>query len=155
MKRNMLVTVGLSVFLVLPAFVSLSTETDSRLQVKTYNGIPYVSGGIGVDERTALETMGKEDSLELSFTQQNKQYLGGAEVLIKDDKGKTVLEAASDGPLFFAQLPAGKYAVEATAMGQTLDRVARVSSKGQAQLYFAWKQTKPQAQTHISPKEER
>jgi hypothetical protein len=82
--------------------------------------------------------MSKDDNLELSFALQNKNDLGGAEVLIKDRNGKEVIATVSDGPLFFARLPDGIYTVEATAMGQTLERVVHVSSKGQAHLHFAW-----------------
>jgi hypothetical protein len=59
--------------------------------------------------------------------------------LIKDANGKDMLETVSDGPLFFAKLPQGTYTIEATAMGQTEEQIAHVPSKGQAQLYFAWK----------------
>jgi hypothetical protein len=111
-------------------------------EVQTYNGIPYVSGGFGLEERAELRAIGKTDNLELSFALQNKDYLGGAEVLIKDRNGKEILEALSDGPLFFAKLPAGTYTVEATAMGKTLKQVAHVPAKGQTQIHFAWKELK-------------
>jgi hypothetical protein len=107
--------------------------------VQTSNGIPYVSGGFGLAERAELRAIGKSDNLELSFALQNKDYIGGAEVRIKDKNGTELLEAVADGPLFFAKLPEGVYIVEATAMGETLEQTVHVPSKGQAQLYFAWK----------------
>ena len=112
--------------------------SSSAIDVEHYKGIPYVSGGFGIEERQAIAAMGRKDNLELSFALQNKQYLGGAEVLIKDSKGNKVLEAASDGPLFFTKLPEGKYTVTATALGKTLTRDVDLSNKGQARLYFAW-----------------
>ena len=115
-----------------------STYSASAVAVERYRGIPYVSGGFGIEERHAVATMGRKDNLELSFALQNKEYLGGAEVLIKDSKGNKVLEAASDGPLFFTKLPEGKYTVMATALGRTLTRDVDIPNKGQARLYFAW-----------------
>ena len=106
--------------------------------MQTSNGISYVSGGFGLSERTELRGIGKTDNLELSFALQNKEYLGGANVLIKDAKGNNVLEAVSGGPLFLVDLPAGSYTVEATAMGKTLKQAVHVPSKGHAQVYFAW-----------------
>jgi hypothetical protein len=143
MKKILIRTVGLFLFAAAPVFAGSSTESlDSRLQVKTDNGIPYVSGGFGVDERENLRAMSKGDNLELSFALQNKDYLGGAEIAIKDRNGKEILEAVSDGPLFFTKLPAGTYTVEATAMGKTLEQVAHVPAKGQTQIHFAWKELK-------------
>src|SRR5919106_3591251 len=142
MKKILMGTVGL-LFAVGPLFAGSATEfPDSQLQVTTANGIPYVSGGFGLGERENLRAMSKDDNLELSFALQNKNYLGGAEVLIKDRNGKEVLHTVSDGPLFFAKLPKGTYTTEATAMGQTLEQVAHVPSKGQTQLHFAWKESK-------------
>jgi phosphosulfolactate phosphohydrolase-like enzyme len=115
--------------------------------VRTYNGIPYVSGGFGLEERADLRAIGKTDNLELSFALQNKDYLGGADVLIKDSNGKEVLDAVSDGPLFFTKLPAGKYTIEATAEGRTEKQVAQVPAKGQTRIYFAWKNSMAESQT--------
>jgi hypothetical protein len=89
MKKIMVGTVGLFLFTVGPVFPGSSTDfSDSQLQVRTYEGIPYVSGGFGMEERKNLRAMSKDDNLELSFALQNKNYLGGAEVLIKDHNGR-------------------------------------------------------------------
>jgi hypothetical protein len=100
--------------------------------------VPYVSGGVGVDERQALRQEATNDNLELSFALRNRDYLGGANVLIKDSKGNKIVEAVSDGPLFFTRLPQGSYTVEATAEETTLAQVVHVPSKGQARIFFAW-----------------
>lgn len=142
MKKIVIGTVGLFLFAVEPVFPGFSSEfPESQPQVKSYNGIPYVSGGIGIEERESVWALGKEDNLVLSFALQNKEYLGGAKVLIKDGKGKKVLQAESDGPLFFAKLPAGNYTVEATAMRKTLGQVAHISPKERTRVYFTWKES--------------
>ena len=82
--------------------------------------------------------MTADDNLALSFSLVNGHYLGGAEVSIKDHNGKELLEAAADGPLFFAKLPAGHYTVEATAMEKTITRSVNIPANGQAHIFFAW-----------------
>ena len=135
------------IFPVIASFVVLGGLTASNfvsgvaaeeLTVKTSNGFSYLSGGFGEDERERLHNIAGGDNLELSFALQNKNYLGGANVLIKDAKGNNVLEAVSGGPLFLVDLPAGSYTVEATAMGKTLKQAVHVPSKGHARVYFAW-----------------
>jgi hypothetical protein len=139
MNKIVVGTMGLFLLGSSPVFANSLTDSGSEPEVQTSNGIPYVSGGFGLAERAELKAIGKSDNLELSFALQNKDYIGGAEVRIKDKNGTELLEAVADGPLFFAKLPEGVYIVEATAMGETLEQTVRVPSKGQAQLYFAWK----------------
>jgi hypothetical protein len=147
MNKMMIGTVGLLFFAASPVFAGSFTDSGLQPEVRTYNGIPYVSGGFGLEERADLRAIGKTDNLELSFALQNKDYLGGADVLIKDSNGKEVLDAVSDGPLFFTKLPAGKYTIEATAEGRTEKQVAQVPAKGQTRIYFAWKNSMAESQT--------
>ena len=121
------------------AGAAAGTIPDSRLEIKTFENIPYISGGVGSDERDSLRAMTQGDNLQVSFALANGNYLAGAEVTIKDHGGKEVIEADADGPLFFAKLPVGNYLVQATIMGQTLTRNVSIPPKGQARVYFTWK----------------
>jgi hypothetical protein len=125
MKNIILPVIAHFVVLGLMASNFVSGVAAEELTVKTSNGFSYLSGGFGEDERERLRSIAVGDNLELSFALQNKEYLGGANVLIKDAKGNNVLEAISEGPLFLVDLPAGGYTVEATAMGKTLKREVR------------------------------
>ena len=138
MRKTTFATVASALLVLGVASSSYTSGASNAIDVEHYKGIQYVSGGFGIDERQAIAAMGRKDNLELSFALHNKEYLGGAEVLIKDSKGNKVLEAASDGPLFFTKLPEGKYTVMATALGRTLTRDVDIPNKGQARLYFAW-----------------
>ena len=116
----------------------VSPVAAQQLALKNFNGGSYVSGGFGMDERARLRSIAKGENLELSFALRNKEYLDGANVRIKNSKGATVLETVSEGPLFYATLPAGAYTVSATALGKTLTQNVQVPTKGQARVYFAW-----------------
>jgi len=146
-KKPEVCTMKKIIFPAIVSFVVLGGLTASNfvsgvaaeeLTAKTSNGVSYLSGGFGEDERERLRNSAGGDNLELSFALQNKEYLGGANVLIKDAKGNNVLEAVSGGPLFLVDLPTGSYTVEATAMGKTLKQAVHVTSKGHARVYFAW-----------------
>jgi hypothetical protein len=140
MKKSLIATMGLALLVAGPVSPALSYQSaTAELKAKSANGISYISGGFGFDERQALRSMSTGDNLQLSFALQNKDYLGGAKVVIKDNHGKTLLDTISDGPLFFAKVPQGEYTVEATAHGKTLKQVAHVPIQGRTQLYFAWK----------------
>ena len=134
--------ISMAALVIAAATASPASSNDANeplLQVKSFGNVPYVSGGVGSDERDRLIAMSHDDNLRLSFAMQDGHYLGSAEVDVKNNKGEEVLEATSDGPLFFAKLPAGSYTIEATTMGQTHTRTVNVPSHGQTAIYFVWK----------------
>jgi hypothetical protein len=104
-----------------------------------YKGISYISGGIGLDERERLTSIGKNYSLKLVFAVKSREYLADVRVKILDNSGKKVLDAVSEGPWFYADLPTGKYTVSASLSGREKQSAANIV-KGQTQtsLRFYW-----------------
>ena len=112
---------------------------DGLPPVRTYGSVSYVTGGIGLDESTAIKAAEKDFALSLLFTQNKRgEYLSGVKVSIKDKAGKTVLEAVSDGPMLLAKLPAGVYKVSAEHDGNALSKTVRVEPKGVTRAAFVW-----------------
>jgi hypothetical protein len=110
----------------------------AQLEARSDKGVPYLSGGVGLDERDALRARARDYNLTLSFAEKTGNYLSDVEVVIKDAQGNTALETVSEGPWFFVKLPAGSYTVIATTMGKTHQQLAKVSATRQTQLYFYW-----------------
>jgi len=107
-----------------------------------YQGIPYASGGVGLDERENLAAMSRNYSLKLVFAATSGKYTADVKVAIANSRGKEVLNAVSDGPWFFCNLPPGRYTVTATMLGK--EKRNRVSiGKGQRQrtLSFSWNES--------------
>ncbi len=139
MKKNYKTIIGLAGLLcVLGSRGNVDALIPEGPQVQTYAGIPYLSGGIGLDEREALRSLAKEYNLRLSFVLNKGNYLSDIEVLIADDRGTTVLAAVSQGPWFFTKLPAGTYHIRAKTFAQSLAQVVYVSQQGQSRLSFLW-----------------
>ena len=129
----------LSLLVLSNSAVSFSAESPATpLMVKDYEGITYVSGGIGLDEREALSATASEYNLKIVFALKEGNYLADASVLIKNALGRTVLDAVSDGPWFYARLPAGQYAVTATMMEKTNTEKVQIKPAGQSVLHFYW-----------------
>jgi len=83
------------------------------------NGIPYASGGVGLDSREALLAKKAEYNLMVILSLENGHYLGGARISILDYAGKTVLRINAKGPWVLVKLSPGTYTVEATARNAT------------------------------------
>ncbi len=130
-----------SVFFLL-VFVSFSGPAGNavaqEIAAKTYDGIAYMSGGIGLGEREQMEQMEQNYNLKLIFAVQQGNFLSGVHVTITDKSGKTLLNAVSDGPWFFVKVPAGTYTVAATNQGQTISKAARVGASGRTPVSFVW-----------------
>ena len=115
-----------------------SAVAESQLEVKLYNDTPYVSGGVGEGERQLLNSMSKRFNLKLVFANKSGHFLSDVRVLIEDRSRNTVLEAVSDGPLFYAELPPGRYTVVAEGFGRSMTRTVQVPPGRQTQLDFYW-----------------
>src|SRR4029077_14898093 len=107
-------------------------------EVQQYAGIPYISGGVGTDEREILLQMSQDDNLQLIFAAQNGEYLSDVNVVITKGKGQQVLSTVTQGPWLFTKLPAGPYEVTAEAKCPALHRVVQVPRSGQAHVLFSW-----------------
>jgi hypothetical protein len=112
---------------------------DPQLQPKHYGNIPYISGGIGLDEREALSHLAGGYDLKLMFAVAAGNYLADVRVEIRDPAGQLVLDALSEGPWFFAHLPPGRYNVSVKLAGAVQRQNVQVSGRGQSQLNFLWK----------------
>jgi hypothetical protein len=148
-RRNRAMSGMIGVLLGLGSAPSAFAVTPTAPPAKTHNGIPYVSGGVSLDDQQMLSRMTKDDNLQLIFAARNGDYLSDVTVQIRDAKGHQVLDAASPGPWFFTKLPAGHYTVKATAMGTSQGAKVEVPVKGQARVFLAWNdaslKTRPQS----------
>jgi hypothetical protein len=108
------------------------------LYIRDADGVHYVSGGIGSDQKEALQRAGSQFNLKLTMATADAKLIGKADVVITDQNGRTVLAVPSDGPLFFAKLQPGKYDVTATFKEKSLTRAITAPRQGQAQLVLTW-----------------
>src|SRR5437899_3040837 len=107
-------------------------------EVYTSTGVSYMSGGIGEEERDTLAQLGQAYDLKLIFADTTGHYLSEVLVGITDERGHQILAAASHGPWFFANLPAGRYHVLAATQGYTQEQIVQVSPQHQSRLAFSW-----------------
>lgn len=98
-------------------------------------GIHYVSGGVGDDERAALRTLAGQYNLKIEFAATQGNYMGDIRVTLK---GPVSLDAVSEGPWFLVRVPAGSYTVTAVSEGRPKTQSVTVGASGQKTLMFRW-----------------
>jgi hypothetical protein len=109
-------------------------------EVRTDNGVTYISGGVGTDAVQALREVKGRYNLHLLFAVQGSgEYLSNVRVRLADQSGNTVLDTVADGPYFFAKVRPGKYQVVADSEGRTMTRAVDISANGSASESFYWR----------------
>jgi hypothetical protein len=112
--------------------VALSIEEGEKM------GIPYMSGGVGLNERSAMEDKARDYNLKFVFAAASGSYLDQVEILIQNRAGKVMFEGKSNGPWYFVDLPQGEYKVVADHAGDKKVRQIVVRD-GLKTVLFHWK----------------
>lgn len=110
----------------------------SDIPVGNDRGIPYVTGGVGEDEASALRRLAPGYSMRATFTAASGEYLSGVAVQIFGSDGKVVFAGTSAGPYLFARLPPGHYRVVATFDGVERARALYVPTRGNVRFRLTW-----------------
>ncbi|WP_298220082.1 hypothetical protein [Halothiobacillus sp.] len=113
---------------------------SGALTPQVQGGVHFVSGGIGIEERAWLAAHAREFNTHLTFAVvPGGEFVADVPVRISDAKGTPILEAKSDGPQMFVQLPVGHYQVEATHDGQMISRSFAITGKRSERITIGFK----------------
>lgn len=112
---------GLPLALLLAQPLALSAQSISRGidSEKSPEGAPFMSGGVGQEEREQMLKMAQGYDLKLEFADRRGNYLSDVKVTVDDQHGKEILSTTTAGPWLFADLPQGKYDVKASYGNRT------------------------------------
>ena len=92
---------------------TLDTASNALPAAQMGNGITYITGGIGDEERVAIENSADQYNLHITNVNNEGAFTDNMNIAIYDMKA-TKLAEFNAGPMIYAKLPAGKYVVAAT-----------------------------------------
>jgi hypothetical protein len=148
MKRNfsgimigllgVMLTLALSPAPAMAAKMNQDVLDGLMIQQGEMNGIRFMSGGVGLEERTAMRQMAGNYNAKLAFATLSGCYLADVKLTISGAGGKTLLELTANGPWVYAKLPEGEYHVTAVVEGKKKVQKVMVGSQFQT-LVFYWK----------------
>jgi hypothetical protein len=119
------------------AFSTAALAAEMPTQ-RMYQSTPYLTGGIGEDEAEAMRQAASNYSLAMTFAAQTGQFVSDVDVAVKNQGGQVVLQAADAAPILLADLPAGRYQIEATYNGQKQTRQVTVGQDGTSKVVLQW-----------------
>jgi hypothetical protein len=100
--------------------------------------VNYVTGGIGDDERQAIEASKGDYNLHVTSASGNGAFVEDTQVVIKDKAGTEVLNVTA-GPLLYVKLPTGSYTLEATHGSDSQTKKFVIGKKPTRDLHLSWK----------------
>jgi len=113
--------------------------TAQEIEQQSSNGVTYVTGGVGSEERQAMRELSPQFNVQLMFADRGSgDYRSGQSVEVRDMRGNVRMQAEDTGPLLYAQLPPGRYRVTATVDGQRQQRTISVGRGGSQSAAFYW-----------------
>lgn len=112
----------------------------AQAQPQSVAPIPFISGGVGTDEREAMTREAKTEgyNLKIVTAATGGAYLASVDVRIADRQGAEVLHTAMDGPWLLVKLPAGRYTVVADDGTQKHTRTVNVPAAGTREVVLRW-----------------
>lgn len=116
-------------------------HADDLPALQQQGGIEYLTGGIGLEESTAIEAESRKWPLTLLFSARRWQrsvYTSDAKVTLRDGHGKPLLQVQADGPFLLLRLQPGSYTVEATLDGKPLQQRVVLKKGDAARVVFVW-----------------
>ena len=121
------------------ALLGYAAHAQQPLQPQTQNGIAFVSGGISIEERQAMQAIEGSYNLRLLFVAEpSGEYLWGVKVELMDSEGKAVLKAVSDGPYFLAKLSPGHYTIVAEDDKRAIKKSVEIAPGKAVSERFSW-----------------
>ncbi len=109
----------------------------SEPEILKYRGTPYVSGGVTEKERKRMDRIAGRFPMHIVLiSDQSEQPISGAKVTVKDISGNVLVEAVSEGPLFFVDVIGGRYTVEAEYNGELLTETKDLTGRRHLRLRF-------------------
>lgn len=103
--------------------------------------VEYLSGGVGLDESTAIKSASGQWPLSVVFSVQadgRAQFASDVKLAIHDAKGALALDVTATGPYLLARLAPGSYTLHATLDGKTLERKVQVKAGSSARVELVW-----------------
>jgi hypothetical protein len=112
--------------------------SDYLPEIHQQEDIFYLSGGIGKNETEALREVKEQYNLRITSADKTGEYRGDTRIVVSDIHGTVLLDTTSAGPLFYTNLPNGRYTVDGYSEGQRKRRTIKVVSGKHARVHFSW-----------------
>ena len=126
------------VVLLLGVCVMLSNAA-AEVEIHEQQGIRYVSGGGTAESDEEMKQLAARFPVHLVFVAKGvDEPIEGVKVTVRDVKGTAILEATSEGPLFFVDVGSGRYTVDAEYAGEMQSQTKDLTGRRYLRLRYTF-----------------
>jgi len=116
--------------LFLAAFLAALPAASQPLSFRDAGGLRFACGGVGAEERDALQAMRRPGQLELLFVSEKRgAYLSAVDVEVAGPGGATT-RFRSEGPTCLVEAPPGDWKVRARVGNVERSRDVKLTARG-------------------------
>lgn len=125
----------------LAAPLAHATEASALPPVQHSQGIAYVTGGVDLDQSTALKAAMRDYPLVVEVFNSaggKNEYTAASQLSIRDRAGQPVFSTALQGPFALLKIAPGRYEVRVEYEGQVKQRQLEVTSGSSSRATFVF-----------------
>lgn len=113
---------------------------ETQNEVTSAENVVYVTGGVGDDERQAIEASKADYNVHITNTSKTGAFEGDVHVIITEQgQSDTPMLNLVSGPLLYVHLPQGKYMVTATLGERKISKPFTLKKKGKpVNMNLSW-----------------
>lgn len=113
-------------------------QRNPLVERKTKDGLTYINGGVGIQQRESISRVENEFGLKLVFADQEGRYISDVNVELLDNEGRRVFSLDEAGPWLLTELPPGNYRVRASFNGEEKSRKVDIGREGIRTVLMQW-----------------
>ena len=113
--------VSIMFLLLVVAGTGFAPIAAAEIEIHRQQSARYVSGGVTPEEVKEMQKLAPRFPVQLYFRAEGSEDpISGVNITVRDIQGDIVLQAQSDGPMFFIDVVGGRYTIDAEYDGETL-----------------------------------
>ena len=126
-----------SVLVLLLGISGLLSSAAAEIEIKKQQGTRYVTGGMTEQENKQMGKLAQRFPMHIVFKVAGQdEPVKGVDVTVRDISGNILLQAKSEGPLFFVDVIGGRYTVDAEYAGEKQSQTKDLTGRRYLRLRF-------------------
>ena len=129
----------ISVLVLMLGFSGFLSNAAAEIEIKKQQGTRYVTGGMTEEENKQMGKLAQRFPMHIVFKDAGQdEPVQGVDVTVRDIRGNILLQAKSEGPLFFVDVIGGRYTVDAEYAGEKQSQTKDLTGRRYLRLRFTF-----------------
>ena len=128
-----------AVLIVLLGIAGWLPQAVAEIEIHEQQGVRYVTGGGTAESDEDMKQLASRFPIHLVFQAEGQEApIQGVGVTVRDIKGTVILEAKSEGPVFFIDVGSGRYTIEAEYAGERQSQTKDLTGRRYLRLRYTF-----------------